>query len=52
MSSLNLLIVAALAASALALTLVAPRRSRRLARLRAAQEQWAEMIDRPGTREP
>ncbi|MBV8559011.1 MAG: hypothetical protein JO116_26020 [Planctomycetaceae bacterium] len=37
MSSLNPLIVAALAASALALTLVAPLRSRRLARLRAAQ---------------
>jgi len=46
MSSLNPLIVAALAASALALTRVAPRRSRRLARLRAAQERWAETLDR------
>ena len=46
MSSLNLLIVAAFAASTFVLTMVAPRRSRRLVRLRAAQERWAETLDR------
>ena len=43
---LNLLIVTALAASTLILTLVAPRRSRRLGWLWRAQQAWAAERDR------
>ncbi|MBV8315101.1 MAG: hypothetical protein JOZ53_09195 [Planctomycetaceae bacterium] len=48
MSSLNLLIVAALAASTVVLTPVGSRTAaaRRLARLWQAQETWAEAMDR------
>jgi len=48
MSSPNLLIVAALAASTLVLTLAGSRTAaaQRLARLRQAQEKWAETMDR------
>jgi len=48
MSSLNLLIVAALAASALVRTLIGVRSAEecRLARLWRAQEEWAETLDR------
>jgi len=48
MSSLNLLIVATLAASTVVLTLIGARSAEecRLARLRAAQVRWAAMMDR------
>ena len=54
MSSPNLLIVAALAASTLVLTLIGVRSAEecRLARLWRVQQAWAEIMDRSSTRDP
>jgi len=54
MLSLKLMIVAALFASTVVLTLIGARSAEecRLARLRRAQSKWAEMTDRSSTRDP